>query len=543
MPTPNEPHRSQQLDWGSIRWLIEPGRGGVESVSAGLFTFNPRSVQEEHVHVGYEQLLYVVSGRGWHVVNGETVPLDPASLVYIPPFAKHIMHNDGDEPLLLISLYFPSRTPHVPDELKKLYEEEFTGGSIWSFLDLEALDVLLEKLSQALGFRLSLVDIAGNPISNSSNRPPFCAMLRDASNGRHCRQRLREAIRKEFPREDMGKKPARGVVFMCCNSIASILIPVYGGKQVAGYIKCGEAFFSKSDQSVLTAAMRQTSDKYGLSPEDLLQAAAGVRVEMKSVLYAAAEATLAIANYITEMAVTAMRRVELDKSRVSLAEEQMTSAKLEKALREADFKLLQSQINPHFLFNTLNTVSQMAYVEGNHDVAKVLWSLSDLLRFTLRRTEEFIPLREEIKLLQDYTLIQQTRYHDRLSVDWDIDPAVDDVPVPCMLLQPLMENAIIHGIEPRLGPGRVSITARKEKDMLYLGIVDNGIGFIPDTDCSEPGHIGIASVRSRLQYYFNGASDFSIESIPGKGTEVVIRLPVMSTAVDSEGGRTSHSEK
>jgi quercetin dioxygenase-like cupin family protein/ligand-binding sensor protein/two-component sensor histidine kinase len=533
MPTLSELSQSQQFDWGFIRWLVEPGCGGVERVSAGLLTFNAQSVQKEHLHTGYEQILYVVSGKGRHEVNGEAVCLEPGSLVHIPPFARHAMYNEGEEPLTLVSLSFPLRSQPVPREQEKI-EEEYANSSIWSFLDMKALGVLLEKLSQALGFRLSLVDTRGNTIVSSGNMPPFCAMLRDASKGRHCKKRLREAIKEGFSSRKTDKKAIHGALFMCCNSIASILIPVWGNQSIAGYIKCGEVFFSKSDQGAMTDSLRTTAERHNLSPAELATAASGVRVELKSVLYAAAEATLAIANYITEMAASAMRRLELDKSRLSLVEEQMASARLEKALREADFKLLQSRINPHFLFNTLNTVSQMAYVEGNHKVAQTLWSLSDLLRFTLRRSEELISLQEELKLLLDYVLIQQTRYGDRLTVDWAIEPGIEDALIPCMLLQPLVENAIVHGLEPLVGQGRIRFSARKEGISLHFSIRDNGVGFSPQEDAEKPGHIGIASVRNRLQYYFADASSLSIESAPGKGTKVSIRMPVVTMA--GEGG-------
>ena len=470
--------------------------------------------------------MYIISGSGRHEVNGEMVDLLPGSLVHIPPFARHTMHNDTDVPLTLLSLYFPLRSQHVREEEEKI-EDQGEGDDLWSFLDMEALGILIEKLSQALGFRLSLVDTSGNTIASSSNRTEFCTMLRDTSNGRHCKNRLRAAIKELFPPgENDTAKNTRGAIFVCCNSIASVLIPVFGNKKIAGYIKCGEVFFSKSDQNMMTTSLRKNAQSYGLPPSELLRASQNIRVELKSVLYAAAEATLTITNYITDMAAATMRRKELDKSKLSLAHEQMASAKLEKALQEADFKLLQSQVNPHFLFNTLNIIAQMAYVEGVENVANVIWSLSDLLRFTLRRSEELITLQEETKLLQKYVLIQQTRFGDRLEVDWDIEESLGSVLIPCMILQPLVENAILHGLEPLMKTGRIKIAAKKEANTALITIRDNGVGFLPGALKEKPRHIGISSVRNRLQYYFADAATFTIESGEGKGTKVSLRLPL-----------------
>lgn len=531
MPILSELSQSQQFDWGAIRWMVEPGKSGVERVSACLITFYARTVQEEHLHIGYEQILYIVSGHGHHEVNGEGADLIPGTLVHIPPFARHSLRNDTDDPLTLVSLYFPLRSQHVAEVQEINAGGDVANQSIWSFLDMEALGILFEKLSQALGFRLSLMDAKGNSIINSSNRPAFCTLLRNADKGRHCRSRVREAIRESYPHGKTDKADnARSTLFICCNSIASILIPVYSNKKIAGYIKCGEAFLSQADRDTMSASLCESAGRAGISPESLLEAAKDVRMELKSVLYAAAEATLTIANYITEMAASAIRRKELDKSRLSLAQEQMATAKLQQELREADFKLLQSQINPHFLFNTLSTVAQMAYMGEGKQVAKVIWSLSDLLRFTLRHTDELIPLREELKLLNDYILIQQARFEERLHVTWDIEPGLEGVLIPCMVLQPLVENAIIHGLEPLVKPGRIRVSARKEGCLVRLAVHDNGVGFSPQAMKEKQGHIGIASVQHRLQYYFTDASSFAIESKPGKGTTITIRLPFSGVA-------------
>lgn len=521
MPTLRDLGQSQQFDWGSIRWLAEPGRNSVERVSAGFITFDPRSMQEEHVHIGYEQAMYIISGHGRHTVNGEIAHLTPGSLFHIPPFSRHAMFNDTDQPLTLVSLYFPLRSQNMLASPEKPIDlEEEADDAIWSFLDMESLSDLLGKLSDALKFRFTLIDTTGMTLIDTGNAPEFCEKICEASKGRHCRLKLLSAIRE---RE---KTDTRGRVFTCCHSVLSMLIPVLSNKKVVGYIKCGEVFFSQSDKNVMTGDLQRTADRYNLIPRDLIEAAYSIRVELKSVLYGAAEATLAIANYITEMAATAYRRKELDKSKISLAHEQMATARLEKALQEADFKLLQSQMNPHFLFNALSTVAQMAYMEGAEKAAGIIWNLSDLLRFTLRRTEELIPLHEEIKLLRDYVSIQQARFSDRLTVEWDIDAGLENALIPGMLLQPLVENAIIHGLEPLLGQGNLRISLKGEGRTFLATIEDNGVGFDAKAAMERTDRIGIASVRNRLQYYFADAFTFTMTSEPGKGAQIAIRLPV-----------------
>ncbi len=535
---PKTPHlaQSQQFDWGSIRWLAEPGSGGVERISAGFATFNARSSQAEHPHTGYEELIYIVSGRGRHSVNGRTSELVPGALIYIPPFARHAIYNDNDAPLTLVSLYFPQESQKVVERSHTPTDPD-ADGDLWGLLDSDALSSLLAKLSQALGYHILLMDEHCRPLIDSGGAPEFCRILHAASKGAHCRDRMRNAISES-------KESQKSRLFICCNSVVGMLIPVLVKGRVRGYLKCGEIFLSMSDQNIMTDSLLTTAERYGLDPVQLMkEAASSVRVGLKSALYAAAEATLAVTSYIADMAAAAQSRKELDSSKLSLAREQMASARLEKALQEKDFKLLQSQVNPHFLFNTLSTVAQMAYIEGAEKAAELVWSLAGLLRHTLRKTEETIPLHEELGLLDDYVKIQQARFGPRLRVDWNIEPGLEQARIPCMLLQPLVENAFVHGLEPHLKPGRIEISARRDGGMVVCRIADNGVGFDPAGIAEKKDRIGLTSVRDRLRHHFAEAASFAVTSAPGQGAQCIIRLPLDSAVAAGRADAPSAPDK
>lgn len=515
MPEINQLGKTQQFEWGSILWFVEPSNLDIERMSVGLITFYPGTTQEEHLHSGDEQVIYVVSGGGAHIIDGRAFPLRPGDVKHISPYTSHKVINDSTSELKLLIVYTPSKfqrlltalaTPAGPGE----------DGDIRAFLDLEVIGVLLNKLSQALGLSLAILDTAGEFIIRSDNYPRFCSLLSGA--GDHCLPHIRRALR------DIGHigKPH---LFLCCNDIASIAIPIISGNSVKGYIKCGQVYLTKPDDDKAAEALQALAAAYGLPADEVASASAAIRIEPKSRLYAAAEATFAIANFIAEMAGKALRQKELDNSRLSLIKEQMATAKLEKALQEADFRLLQSKINPHFLFNTLNTIAQMAYIEGAEKAAGLVWSLSDLLRFTLRRTEELIPLHEEIKMLRNYLDIQQSRFGERLNVVIDIEPGLENVSVPCLLLQPLVENAIIHGFELSTARGLIKVAAGREGDRLACRIEDNGLGF--DPQATGQAGIGLSSVRNRLQYYFKDNYRFAIDSQPGRGTTVTLAFPAI----------------
>jgi sensor histidine kinase YesM len=158
------------------------------------------------------------------------------------------------------------------------------------------------------------------------------------------------------------------------------------------------------------------------------------------------------------------------------------------------------------------------------------WSLADLLRATLRKTEELIPVCEEISLLNSYLHIQQTRFNERISFELRVEDDTKDLLVPCMIFQPLVENAIIHGLESVITGGKVSISVfsirgHDGSTRLYGIVKDNGVGFDPVSVEQKPGKIGLLSTRNRLEHYFGQAGSLEVYSRPGKGSCVKFKIP------------------
>jgi quercetin dioxygenase-like cupin family protein/ligand-binding sensor protein/two-component sensor histidine kinase len=519
MPEISRLGKQQSFEWGTILWFVEPGDLDVERMSVGLVTFHPGALQEEHLHSGDEQVIYVVAGAGTQIIDGEAYRLRPGDIKHIPPYTRHKVINDSPAELKLIIVYTPSKfqslLAQAPSALRPPGEADLRA-----LLDTGAIGGLLNKLSEAIGLSLSLIDTAGEHLVKTDNYPAFCALLGGAAGGSHCGRHIKKAI-GELDRIDGPH------LFLCCNDVAGIIIPVFDGSTVIGYIRCGQVFLSKPDAARLHESLAALAARHAIPLAALLAGAAAIPIEPKSRLYSAAEATFAIANCVTEMAVAALRQKELDNSRLSLAREQMASAQLEQALREADFKLLQSRINPHFLFNTLGTIAQMAYIDGAERVADLVWSLSDLLRFTLRKSEELVPLREELKMLANYLHIQQTRFGDRLRVAVAVEPGLDETLIPCMLLQPLVENAIVHGFEPGGGAGSIGVAIRRHGGRLHCRVEDDGQGFDPESAPAGKGGIGLDSVRNRLEYYFRGQYLFAIHSRAGEGTAIELSFPAI----------------
>jgi LytS/YehU family sensor histidine kinase len=202
----------------------------------------------------------------------------------------------------------------------------------------------------------------------------------------------------------------------------------------------------------------------------------------------------------------------------------ITAAQLETSLVEARLKTLEAELHPHFLFNTLHAISTL--VHTNPDAAdRMISRLSDLLRITFNRSGAArVSLQEEIEFLQKYLEIEQTRFQDRLQVTYDIDPDTLDAEVPRLILQPLVENAIKHGVSPRSGPGSIHIASSREADALWLEVHDDGVGLADDARARLNAGVGLSNTRARLECLYGEAQ--ALELSDGReGLAVRLRIP------------------
>jgi two-component sensor histidine kinase len=210
-------------------------------------------------------------------------------------------------------------------------------------------------------------------------------------------------------------------------------------------------------------------------------------------------------------------------------ERERAAERLAAGLTEARLQALKMQLQPHFLFNTLNAISALIPAEAR-PARRMVARLGDLLRITLEHEEtQEVTLREELEFLQPYLEIEQARLEDRLTVVMEVAPETLDARVPHLLLQPLVENAIRHGIAPRIGPGRVEISATSGADgrVLHLTVRDDGPGVGPDSRTRTRQGVGLTNIRSRLEQLYGGEHRFSLENRPEGGVAVGISLPFL----------------
>ncbi|HSS21430.1 MAG TPA: histidine kinase [Pyrinomonadaceae bacterium] len=209
---------------------------------------------------------------------------------------------------------------------------------------------------------------------------------------------------------------------------------------------------------------------------------------------------------------------------VRYREREFRASQLETQLAHAQLQTLKMQLQPHFLFNTLNGIAGLVRDSKNKAAVEMLAGLSDLLRYTLENAgKQEVPLKEELEFLELYMDIQQMRFSDRMKIEMQIQPETLDALVPNLILQPLVENAIRHGLSKRAASGVVGVTAERDDGSLRIRIYDDGVGLAEAAKRAEG--VGLSNTRARLSQLYGDRQEFLLSRRAGGGTEAKIVIP------------------
>lgn len=231
-------------------------------------------------------------------------------------------------------------------------------------------------------------------------------------------------------------------------------------------------------------------------------------------------------DFLREICLAIGRRLEaIDREKENI-ERAGREAQLVKQLVEAELRALRSQINPHFLFNSLNSIAALIATEPEA-AEEMIIRLAKIFRHVLTYHDRpFSSVNEEISFLQTYLEIEKVRFGDRLQVNFEVEEAIAHLSVPTLILQPLVENSIKHGLGPKVGENQLTIRARQQANYLELTVEDNGIGADITKKVSGQGGLGLRNVEERLQTVYHGEAKFSFESAPRLGSRAQILIPI-----------------
>ena len=231
-------------------------------------------------------------------------------------------------------------------------------------------------------------------------------------------------------------------------------------------------------------------------------------------------------DFLREVCLTIERRLEaIDREKENI-ERAQREAHLVKQLVEAELRALRAQINPHFLFNSLNSIAALITAEPEA-AEEMIIRLAKIFRHVLTYHDRpFSSVNEEISFLQTYLEIEKVRFGDRLQITFEIEESISLLAIPTFILQPLVENSLKHGLGPKVGENLLTIRGRQVTDHIELTVEDNGVGANVSSSSRNSTGLGLRNVEERLQTVYRGDAQFSFESVPRLGSRAQILIPI-----------------
>lgn len=402
---------------------------------------------------------------------------------------------------------------------------------ITDIIDVDVLQKIQDSFSAATGLAAVTVDYKGNPITEYSNFSDFCKYIRkDICNREYCYQ-------SDAHGGIESARSGKPSIYVCHGGLVDLAVPIMVKGNYLGAILAGQVRINEAEMKNLPLGTSQDLTDFSYDPTIQELYGATVKTSLDQVK-GSADLLYTIANYLVEKQMVHIIQEELHNKNLELMEEVKLRSEAEASLKEADLKALQAQINPHFLFNVLNTIGRLALLEGADKTQDMIYAFSDMMRYTLKKEKNnMVTLKEEMGHVKNYLSIQKMRMGKRLDYVLDIDEAVEDVFCPFMTIQPFVENAIIHAIEPTAKGGSIRIEAKAAGDIVVLKILDDGIGiaekeikkildgtYESGRDDKSTG-IGITNANKRLCYYYGADYGVDIKAVRGQGTEITLKIP------------------
>ncbi len=532
---PTQPGSSQEFAHGYFEWLHYPDQLATDGLMVARVTIHPGATWPHHMHSGYEQLMHVISGEGFHSVDGTREELKPGVTSFLPLGSRHLMVNTGAAPLVHISAYHP-RKPAAVRELTLTIEDHFGPQPTPALTDIptHTMEGILRKFAAAVNLGVVAITRDGGLLSGPTGLPALCQTLR------------RQGACPRCPAFDPATGQAahargRPLQFDCPLGVVGVAVPLLAQDQWAGHLACG---FIRLEASLPQAAkaleaIARTRDCHYPS---LLALHEQVEVVLQAQMMAAAESLESIANSIVSLSTRERQRRQEGEHAAAMLKKLQLVSRLEYELQEAQFRALEASINPHFLFNALNIIAE-AVAAGDDQGEDIVYALADFLRFSFAHGKSVASLQEEVDGLKNYLAVQHARFGQDLTTDIMLQPGSERCLVPFMILQPLVENAIIHGLAPKGYAGTITINAQLDQGRLLLSVVDDGVGIDQEKvlDLPSPQQaLGLRYIRTKLQHTFGDDHQLRIDSQVGAGTAVRLDLPQREVSKHADPPEHTH---
>lgn len=486
----------QVTDWGRISWLEEEhGTGPVQGLKAGVVTLLAGAHQPRHRHYE-EQVIYVIEGRALSILDGVESRLSVGSFFHWKAGVEHEIYNtgEGDFRHLLIS----------NPEAGSLEETEFPGKEVPMDVSPDLIYVAVEAIRtqflETLHYGYAIFDSHGGLILQSRYYPDFCTeCCQPAQNPGTCGC-MRRIPLKECAQENM---------FSCVNGMEIFQYPILFRGIFMGYIQGGYIRYSTSQKG-------RIEEVYD-SPRSVV---AGIQALMRRIVKA-------IRNYCE----FEQFRRELTERELHIATQKETQQILLKDLKDTQSAMADLKINHHFLFNTLNSMASMALDEGSMPLYQSIVDLSKMFRYTLRTQTSMVPLKREIDYVRAYLQLQKLRYGEELEIIWHLEPEALKIMAPFNFLQPIVENAFVHGFDESVHK-KIKISAEQADGGVEIRVQNTGTR-LDEQKCrvinqgirGNTSH-GLSMLYQKLNAVYEKGFCFEIGTDSRNCTQFLIRIPV-----------------
>ncbi|MFZ5974766.1 MAG: sensor histidine kinase [Bacillota bacterium] len=397
------------------------------------------------------------------------------------------------------------------------------------FINEDLLQEIQDEFSQATGFAAVIIDYRGEPVTKYSNFTDFCMLMRN--NEKYCQCCCQSDAHGGLEAARLGK-PA---IYKCHSGLIDFAVPIIIRGQYMASFMAGQVKLPDEEMERIDFIVKPTSGL--LDNKEILDAYNRLPVVKCDKIAASTRLMFMVVKSIVEKDMLQSMHEELKSNNQKLVEEMKARVVLERALKDSEIKALHAQINPHFLFNVLNTVGSLALIEKADKTQELVYLLAEMLRFSARHKDVKISVNEEIGQVERYLKIQSIRYGSKLSYAVDVAPEVRDYLIPSAILLPFVENSVIHGLELKESDGFVKLFGYIAEDSAIFEIVDNGMGMsrerlgeVLEFDGGQSlnaksAGMGISNIYKRLAYAYGDKFSMTVKSAPGEGTSVRLTLP------------------
>lgn len=502
----------QKYEWGNIEWLTDQSRSTSEAIDIGIVTILPMHSQQRHIHYGDEQWLYVLSGSGISVVDQVESEVASGTAVHIPAGAAHETRNLGESPLREIMISYPKQFDDIWAQQQNPFKsaKDLVDVSQQQRLRISDEDVTrINTFGETLALPITVYDTKSQIIFELDNFPNPCRKL--------CR--IHESLSNchIYGQDLFFRSPAfsEQSAHYCRYGLAVIDTPIVFNNQMIGNVRGGH-ILTEDDYNLIHPSLQAETMNHANIPKGRLRIILSQYKKLAGHLADSYQEQIAAPGLVDGDAKT-------DDHIRALKED------LDLALG----RILNLQINNHFLFNTLNAIAGLSLDEGAFRTYRSIIDLAKLFRYNLRTSREFVTLHDELAYIRNYSALQEIRFGERLKVNLSVPEETLKYCIPFNTLQPLVENAFLHGFRNNVGEMQITLEAVEQSEELELIIRDNGLGIDAHqknelmnrlNDHASPRR-GIGMVIERMRLLFGSRFRFHIDSQPGQGFRIALVIP------------------